>query len=319
MALVIADRVQETTTTTGTGTVTLAGAVTGYQSFSAIGNTNTTYYTITDPATGDWEVGIGTYTTSGTTLSRTTVLASSNAGSLVSFGAGNKFVFSTYPAGKAIYQDANGNIGLDATVNPSWDAGRSVLQIANNNSINTNTANGNYQLYANVYVDGVGAKYAATGFGAVISIAQTAGSITLGTYPSGTVGNSVTSAASVQLNQADFEMNTATGGIGYGVGSGGTVTQLTNRTTAVTLNKPTGAITMFTAAGSTTAASFTVNNSIVAIEDTIVLSQRSGTNLYDLMVTAVAAGSFRITFRTTGGTASDAPVINFTIIRGAVA
>ncbi len=98
MALVIADRVQETTTTTGTGTVTLAGAVTGYQTFAAIGNGNSTYYTIAGQTGTEWEVGIGTYTSSGTTLSRTTVLSSSNSGSLVSFSAGTKNVFVTYPA-----------------------------------------------------------------------------------------------------------------------------------------------------------------------------------------------------------------------------
>jgi hypothetical protein len=104
MALVLDDRVQETTTTTGTGTVTLAGALTGYQSFSAIGNGNTTYYCITDGT--NWETGIGTYTLSGTTLSRTTVLESSNAGSLVNFPAGTKNVFVTYPASQATLLDA---------------------------------------------------------------------------------------------------------------------------------------------------------------------------------------------------------------------
>jgi len=98
MAFVLADRVKETTTTTGTGTVTLLGASTGYQSFSAIGNTNTTYYTIAGQTSSEWEVGIGTYTSSGTTLARTTVISSSNAGALVSFSAGTKDVFVTYPA-----------------------------------------------------------------------------------------------------------------------------------------------------------------------------------------------------------------------------
>jgi hypothetical protein len=111
MALVVKDRVQETTTTTGTGTITLAGAVTGFQSFSVIGNANTTYYTIA--AGSQWEVGIGTYTASGTTLSRDTVLESSNAGSLVDFSAGTKSVFVTYPAEKSLYLDASNNaIGL---------------------------------------------------------------------------------------------------------------------------------------------------------------------------------------------------------------
>lgn len=98
MAFVLADRVKETTTTTGTGTVTLAGASTGFQSFSVIGNANTTYYTIAGQGTAEWEVGIGTYTSSGTTLARTTVISSSNSGSLVSFSAGTKDVFVTYPA-----------------------------------------------------------------------------------------------------------------------------------------------------------------------------------------------------------------------------
>ncbi len=111
MALVVKDRVQETTTTTGTGTITLAGAVTGFQSFSVIGNANTTYYTIA--AGSEFEVGIGTYTASGTTLSRDTVLESSNAGSLVDFSAGTKSVFVTYPAEKSLYLDASNNaIGL---------------------------------------------------------------------------------------------------------------------------------------------------------------------------------------------------------------
>ena len=105
MALVLADRVQETSTTTGTGTLTLAGAVAGFQSFAAIGNGNTCYYTITNAA-GAWEVGIGTYTSSGTTLSRTTVLSSSNAGSLVSF-SGTLNVFCDYPAERAVYQDTS--------------------------------------------------------------------------------------------------------------------------------------------------------------------------------------------------------------------
>jgi hypothetical protein len=100
MALVLDDRVQETTTTTGTGTLTLAGAVLGYQSFAAIGNGNTTYYCITDGT--NWETGLGTYTSSGTTLARTTVLESSNGGSLVNFSAGTKNVFVTYPASEAV-------------------------------------------------------------------------------------------------------------------------------------------------------------------------------------------------------------------------
>ena len=110
MALVLKDRVKETSTTAGTGTITLAGAVAGFQSFSAVGNGNSTYYAIVDPATGAWEVGIGTYTSSGTTLSRTTVLSSSNSGSLVSFAANSKDVFVTYPSERAVWLDSAGNV-----------------------------------------------------------------------------------------------------------------------------------------------------------------------------------------------------------------
>ena len=107
MALVVKDRVQETSTTTGTGTFTLAGAVSGFQSFSAIGDGNTTYYAIVGGT--EWEVGLGTYTSSGTTLSRTTILESSNGGTAVNFSAGTKNVFVTYPAEKGLYLDASGN------------------------------------------------------------------------------------------------------------------------------------------------------------------------------------------------------------------
>jgi len=126
MALVLKDRVKETTTTTGTGTVTLAGAATGYQSFSAIGNANTTYYCIAGQTTSQWEVGIGTYTSSGTTLSRTTILASSNSGSAVSFSAGTKDVFVVYPASRSV-------IGTEGyTMNSNTIATTSTIEIGFN-------------------------------------------------------------------------------------------------------------------------------------------------------------------------------------------
>ena len=106
MALVVKDRVNETSTTTGTGTFTLAGAVTGFQSFAAIGDGNTTYYTIVLQGGSEFEVGLGTYTSSGTTLSRDTILSSSNSNNAVNFSAGTKNVFCDYPAPKAVYGDA---------------------------------------------------------------------------------------------------------------------------------------------------------------------------------------------------------------------
>jgi hypothetical protein len=100
MALVLADRVLETTTSTGSGTITLAGAKQGYQSFAVVGDGNQTYYTIASQS--EWEVGIGTYTASGTTLSRDTVLSSSAGGGKVGFSAGTKDVFVTYPSEKSV-------------------------------------------------------------------------------------------------------------------------------------------------------------------------------------------------------------------------
>jgi hypothetical protein len=117
MALVVKDRVQETSLTAGTGTLTLAGAVLGYQSFAAVGDGNTTYYAISDPITGDWEAGIGTYTSSGTTLSRDTVLSSSNGGSLVTFAANSKSVFVTYPSERSVYLDSAGSYPVQNTFN----------------------------------------------------------------------------------------------------------------------------------------------------------------------------------------------------------
>ena len=114
MALVTADRVKETTTVT-TGTATLLGAALGFQSFAVVGNGNTTYYCIAGQGTSEWEVGIGTYTLSGTTLARTTVLSNSSATqpSALVFSAGTKDVFVTYPSSKGVYLDASGNaIGL---------------------------------------------------------------------------------------------------------------------------------------------------------------------------------------------------------------
>ena len=114
MALVVADRVKESTTTTGTGTVNLAGAETGFQTFVAgVGNSNTTYYSIVDGNTGDFEVGIGTVTdASPDTLSRDTILQSSNSDSLVNFGSGTKSVFCTQPADKAVFKNASGHVNL---------------------------------------------------------------------------------------------------------------------------------------------------------------------------------------------------------------
>jgi hypothetical protein len=108
MAFVVADRVKVVSSTTGTGTYTLGSASAGFQDFSVIGDGNGTYYTATDGT--DWEVGVGTYTASGTTLSRDSILSSSNSGSAVNWGVGDKDVFVAYPANAAIFGGGDGTI-----------------------------------------------------------------------------------------------------------------------------------------------------------------------------------------------------------------
>ena len=140
MALVIANRVKETTTTAGTGTVTLLGASTGFQSFAVIGNGNTTYYSIASQTGNEWEVGIGTYSTSGTTLARTTVLSNSSGTqpSALDFAAGTKDVFVTYPAeysvsatndpGTAGQVLVSNGVGIDPTWQTSTAASKAYAQ-----------------------------------------------------------------------------------------------------------------------------------------------------------------------------------------------
>lgn len=142
MALVVKDRVQETTTTTGTGTVTLAGAVAGFQSFSVIGDGNTCYYAITSGT--DFEVGIGTYTASGTTLSRDTILESSNSGSAITL-ADTSNVFVTYPAEKSGHKDSTNTIYSEQ------------MGATNGLFVNANTVSSNFTIPTNYNALSVGA------------------------------------------------------------------------------------------------------------------------------------------------------------------
>ena len=122
MALVLNDRVKETTTTTGTGTLTLGGAVTGFETFAAgIGNSNTTYYAVTLPGTAEFEVGLGTLSGDSSTIARTTIISSSNSDSAVNFSAGTKTIFCTIPASKSVFLDANGNATLGADLSVGDD------------------------------------------------------------------------------------------------------------------------------------------------------------------------------------------------------
>lgn len=151
MPLVVKDRVRETTTTAGTGTITLAGAVIGFQTFAAIGNGNTTFYTIAGQGTSEWEVGVGTYTSSGTTLSRDTVLESSASGAKVNFSAGTKDVFVTYPAERTL---TGGGGGIGALV------------------VNATTVTDNYTVESGTNAQSVGPITVASGISVTVASGQ---------------------------------------------------------------------------------------------------------------------------------------------------
>ena len=136
MALIVKDRIKESTTTTGTGTLTLAGATTGFQTFAAVGDANTTYYAILNGS--NWEVGLGTYTVSGTTLSRDTILSSSNSGAAITL-AGVSDVFCTYPSEKAVILNSSDVIeGSEIVVEGNIAANAVTTDKIINDAVTTN-------------------------------------------------------------------------------------------------------------------------------------------------------------------------------------
>lgn len=208
MPLVLADRVRETTTTTGTGTVTLAGAVSGFQSFAAIGNGNTTYYTIAGQGNSEWEIGIGTYTASGTTLSRDTVLASSaGAPTKTTFTSGIKDVFVTYTAARSVNVDGTSidTFGLGAAQGDIlYASGTNNFILLNKNTTATrylaNTGTNNNPAWAEINLaNGVTGTLPLGNGGTGQTTAQAAmnsfaGSVTSGQYLRGNGTNVVMSA-----------------------------------------------------------------------------------------------------------------------------
>jgi hypothetical protein len=233
MALALNDRVQQTGTANTTVSFTLSGSVTGFQSFAVVGNGNTTYYSSFD-ATGNWEVGLGTYATAGPTLTRTTIYSSSNSGSAVTF-SGTVNVFVTYPAGIAVYEDASGNVSpLGTIASGTWQAttigvaygGTGVTASSGANSVMLRDANQNVSInrlnQSNTSVSAAGATTTLT---AASSYSQTLNGTGGQTYKMPDATTLTTGVAFVFNNNATGTLTLqdyATGSIGT-ITSGGAV------------------------------------------------------------------------------------------------
>jgi hypothetical protein len=256
------------------------------------------------------------------TTSVTITVANSFGGNTVVVPKGYRIVlFSDPTSGVWIANDGltQGNFpGLFSTLYTSGNVG--IGQSSANGrldvlSTGVNIADIRYSNNSNKYL-GIG--YSTTGF--LISAVDNSSSLGLRFF---TGGSSFPGNERLKIDVNGNVLVTGTGttaGFGYGTGAGGTVTQGTSRTTSVTLNKATGAITLFTAAptaGLGGATTFTVNNSTVAATDTVIVNVKSSTNTYLAFVSAVASTSFQISLISLTGTASDTPVINFAVIKGA--
>lgn len=212
-------------------------------------------------------------------------------------------------------KNANGHYQIGST-SLSWFSGAKALQVGNGAVWGVEASNANeIEIGSNYYQSVAGTyKYSATGKARLIRLRDTE----MGFYraAAGAAAGTITWLQDVTIDNSGNVLVKGVGCLGYGTGAGGTVTQATSRTTGVTLSKATGSITLVSAAGSTSWQSFTVTNTLVAATDTVIVSQKSGTDLYEIHVTNVAAGSFKISFKTTSGTTTEQPVFNFTVLKG---
>lgn len=277
MALVLADRVQETSTTAGTGTLTLLGAVSGFQSFAIVGNGNTCFYTIVDGSA--WEVGIGTYSTTGPTLARTTVISNSSATtSPLTLSAASKPVFLTYPAEKSVNLDASGNVSTLGTVSSgTWQGstvgvpygGTGVTSSSGANSVVLRDSNQNIAF--NNYTAGAVAITASAGT-TILTVASARTQILVG---STTQTFQLPDATTVGLGQSFIFVNNSSG-----------VLTVKNNASATIETIPTGGVTQLGAVSiATSAGSWGAYSFIPAAVDW-------GTNALNLASTVISGGTW---------------------------
>ncbi len=214
-----------------------------------------------------------------------------------------------------VERDAAGNVGIGVTPK-AWGATCRAIQIGNGMVLSGSSASLYAEIGANYYTDGANNRYIDNGAAGTYAISGNDHSWYVA--PSGSNGDVLYWTQAMTLDGGGNLLMKGGGGLGYGEGSGGTITQATSRTTAVTLNKPTGAITLFstsTSAGQID--TFTLNNSSIGANDVVVFSQKSGTAVYIVTAYNVGAGFCTVSVFTPAAASAEAPVINFSVIKGA--
>ena len=311
MALVIKDRVKEQTTTTGTGSVTLTGAVAGFESFSAVGDGNTTYYAIVHQSLSEWEVGLGTYTASGTTLSRDTVLDSSNSGSAVNFSAGVKDVFVTYAADKAVYRDASGDVSVtfatsatnattavsatNATTAVSATNATTAVSATNATSATfaTSATNATTAITATSATNATSATFATSATNATTAITATSATNATNAVSATFAASATNATTAITATSATNATNAVSATFAASATNATTAVSATNATSATFATSSTNATTAITATSATNATSATFATS--ATNATTAITATSATNATNAVSATFAASATNAT------------------------